>query len=641
MDFFNLERILYNLRQITKYLLSAFVIVAFIVVCLLIMEKSSFCAEYESNYGRYYVDDYMISQVEQNTEYFSDDYMYAIWSYSYNSMNYYVWISTPKDNASYILDYNTSTRKITYNPALITDNFSTTGRICDFSTNLLTNKNFATNGWFSQDTVRTVYYSTINGDTFHYLWGSPGAIRINGNAYSDFVYPTNTDYWHSMYYDNRSLDKGSFASCFNVSDNGIVRYQGITAYRIYEDNYMKTSYTYQNVDFTDSQYNYIPFVYRSSKYDIQYNYIKVPVNSSYYAYNGATTQDDINTYTYQLKFTCDKPFEVYNDTSGLLASISANGVYTSCPNNNNECTTFGLCENYSDANKSNLLYEYIPQDNYRSPSLLNYDDQVHANNQLVTGENLTYFFIDAYTDTPLYVYFYDMNAFNSEDESSFNGWSANMYEKQLVNGVETYTYFYTPSAEGVYSFAIPVVLPFGSYKNNTNYKMVLQYKNKYDTWETKTYEWTTNFTQAGITKQDENANDNMLKNANNLNNYINDTIINSSIILNGMPSNVYQQSPVQSGFTNIYNLIRNAFLDLSYREISFPIPHSEEEITIPSDLITSHIPSAWLLLIRSFYWFFICRHIVKTIAWYFKQLASGDLTTSANFQAEDIRTAML
>lgn len=641
MDFFNIEKILYSFRQITKYLLSALVIVAFIVVCLLIMEKSSFCAEYESNYGNYYVDNYMISQVQQNTEYFSDDYMYAIWSFDYNGMNYYVWISAPAGSVSYILDYNTNTKKISYNPSLTGNNYSTDKRAIDFSTDLKINKNFNTDSWANMDTVKTVYSESINGVTYTYLWGSPNAIRINGNSYSDFVFPQSSTYYHSMFYENHSIYKGSFAACFNISDNGIVRYEGITAYRIYEDNYMKTSYTYQNVDFTDSQYKYIPFVYRDGKFTIQYNYIKVPVNSTYYAYNGATTQDNINTYTYQLKFTCDKPFEVYNDSSGLLASISANGVYTSCPNNNNECTTFGLCENYSDANKTSLLYEYIPHDDYRSPSLLNYDDQVHANNQLVTGENLTYFFIDAYTDTPLYVYFYDMNSFNSEDESSFNGWSANMYEKQIVNGVETYTYFYTPSSEGVYSFAIPVVLPFGSYKNNTNYKMVLQYKNKYDVWESKIYEWTTNFTQAGISKQEENANDNMLKNANNLNNYINDNIINSSTILNGMPTSIYQQSPVLSGFTNIYNLIKNAFTDIEYREISFTIPHSDYQFVVPSDLITSHIPDTFLNFLRAFYWFLICRYIVTTIAWYFKQLASGDLTTSGSFQIEDVRTTML
>lgn len=50
---------------------------------------------------------------------------------------------------------------------------------------------------------------------------------------------------------------------------------------------------------------------------------------------------------------------------------------------------------------------------------------------------------------------------------------------------------------GIY-WAFSKTIPFGGYKNNHNYKLSLQYVDNNNEWQTISYTWTTDFSQAVI-----------------------------------------------------------------------------------------------------------------------------------------------
>lgn len=278
---------------------------------------------------------------------------------------------------------------------------------------------------------------------------------------------------------------------------------------------------------------------------------------------------------------------------------------------------------------------YFTKNNFKSPSFLNYDDDQWGNT-LVNGE-FTYFFIDSYTDKPIIVYIYDETEMNVESNNNDNGaysWSIVLPDSD-ENGNSLYCY---DNTNNEYKYAIPVTVPFGSYKDGHSYKLVIQYRNDLDIWEDKIYQWTTDFSQAGIAKQEENENDVMLSGINSIyqsqremNVFFNNRNYNPSNITDNMPSSSQYVDPTESSFNNIFQSLYNAFTNNNTQTVRFVIPFTNDQyIDIPSDLVTSRLPSVIIVLIQSFYWFIICRFIVKDISKIVEKAKSGEILDSSS-----------
>lgn len=121
------------------------------------------------------------------------------------------------------------------------------------------------------------------------------------------------------------------------------------------------------------------------------------------------------------------------------------------------------------------------------------------------------------------------------------------------------------------------------------------------------------------------------------NNFIKDEDYSPDSITNGMPSNDSVNDITAESLDNFFNLIKNAFTSSDARDIVIYLPFVEDAfITIPVDLLSSHLPSVILSLIHSFYWFIISVFIYKDIVNYIDKLKSGDILggTQTNIKAD-------
>lgn len=126
---------------------------------------------------------------------------------------------------------------------------------------------------------------------------------------------------------------------------------------------------------------------------------------------------------------------------------------------------------------------------------------------------------------------------------------------------------------------------------------------------------------------------------NNMSDFIQDDTYTTDSIVDNMPNSELYNDITESGFDNIFTVLRNTFTSSNYTDVVFTVPFSHNQtITIPSDLTERIVPDLILNLIQIVYWFLIARFILKDISKYIENAKSGDIFSTSD---TNIKTDML
>lgn len=245
------------------------------------------------------------------------------------------------------------------------------------------------------------------------------------------------------------------------------------------------------------------------------------------------------------------------------------------------------------------------------PEFLNAEDS-HWSNTLVNGE-FNYFFIDCNDAEYVSFTIQDMTLIEQNYNIDYNSFS------QTFNLWET-NYIYNVALR---QYAIPKTDLRNGFYNNHEYKYTLSWTVD-NVSDSKTWTVTTDFSQATITNDEEIQKNNMEQDLSSINNFLSDDSYNSSSITQSMPSET-NTDPTASQVNNIFNMIRTAFSTTNANDVVFEVPNTDQTITIPANLVSQHIPQPILILIQSFYWFIICRFIIKDISKTVEHAKSGEI----------------
>lgn len=276
---------------------------------------------------------------------------------------------------------------------------------------------------------------------------------------------------------------------------------------------------------------------------------------------------------------------------------------------------------YIDSSKTSFFFPELIE-----PTFLNAEDS-HWGNTLTTGE-FNYFFIDG----------------NSYENIIFTVIDFTLGSWDNYNNIDNYTQTFEFSHDSDFIYDVPNnryavskhSLKFG-YTNGHSYKFSITWLENGGT-DGKNWDITTDFSQSAIIADEENQKNNMEKNLNEINGFLNDNTYDSNNITNNMPNSDEYESPTDSGFNNIFTSFMNAFTNNQTQVVRFEFPNSNGQyIEIRSDLVTSKIPFPILMLIQSFYWFVICRYIIKDIAHTAEKAKSGEIlddTSDGNIKTD-------
>lgn len=259
---------------------------------------------------------------------------------------------------------------------------------------------------------------------------------------------------------------------------------------------------------------------------------------------------------------------------------------------------------------NNVFYSYVPP--YNEPVFVNAEDS-NWDDTLVNGE-FNYFFIDCNDATLVSFEVRDLTLIEQNYNIDIDSWSQTFYLWELPD------YIYNTQLR---QYAIPKMDLRNGYFNNHTYQFVLAWQRDNDTYS-KDWTITTDFSQAAITNNEEQQKNKMEQDISSINNFLNDDNYNSSSIANQMPSTDVQD-PTEFQVNNIFNMIRNAFSTTNAQDVVISLPHTDEKISIPANLVTSKIPNAIVVLIQGFYWFLICRFIIKDISKTVEHAKSGEI----------------
>ena len=97
--------------------------------------------------------------------------------------------------------------------------------------------------------------------------------------------------------------------------------------------------------------------------------------------------------------------------------------------------------------------------------------------------------------------------------------------------------------------------------------------------------------------------------------------LNGDEIDSSLPSFDSDIDPTTSGVNEIFNLFKNGINNNN----SFSFNLLGTDFVISSDLLSSHLPSSLVVLINAFWWFFICRFILKDVISIIEKISVGDI----------------
>lgn len=234
-----------------------------------------------------------------------------------------------------------------------------------------------------------------------------------------------------------------------------------------------------------------------------------------------------------------------------------------------------------------------------------------------------------YATNDLYVYFYDRENFTSSGSACtmYQGMNTNY---RFINGGLGDAYIFTGddiSTWTIQNFHIPTVLI--NYKSNILYDFV----NSEDEEQTNSIVGAIN-QQTNSINQQTNTIQEQTQVIQETQDFISNTTVQDSTMSVDTSSMSVNTSNVDNFFTGFLNTVKNAFtgIDTTVETVSFPIPFTEQSITLRSDAISSHIINTPLYtLLQTFYWFYFGRYIIMLIKRIFDWLASGKMVDEGVF----------
>lgn len=173
-------------------------------------------------------------------------------------------------------------------------------------------------------------------------------------------------------------------------------------------------------------------------------------------------------------------------------------------------------------------------------------------------------------------------------------------------------------------FLIPKNI-LGAYYNGHIYNLQLGwYENNVFKYST-VISWTTDFSSQAILNDDINYQEN-------INNFLTDSSVSNTTtgeFTDSMPNSSSFTNPADEGLNVLFNSLQSAFTNTNASTVRFYIPFTDDQyIDLPPDIVSSHLPEVIINLIQLFYWFLICRYIVKDISNTANKAKSGELLDS-------------
>lgn len=408
-------------------------------------------------------------------------------------------------------------------------------------------------------------------------------------------------------------------------------------------------------------YNYLDLYCSNQEMTVNYNTtysntsVTVPSNSNFITFHLyiSSSANNFSSAVLNWNATHFNPSlnnHTYNDNTGIYIdqtvtyNISSSGIYNI------------TLANYNVKNSNNdIIFNnnvFIP------PSLSNTTSEL---------ENLSFnnFTINAnsYTDEienndgTLYMLFYNRSLSNSQNTDGLYP----IQEKAFTKG-SIYTDYENSSSSNMI-FSYPIFKSGVFFNVGSTYEIRFAKKSFNSEYNTDFYEFFDNsytFTISSNVTQDyinqinqqtatttdeenqqniENALNNQIQSIDNLNNSITDsTVDNSSINLPTDNTN----DPTQNGIENIFQTIYNSFTTGTAQDIVFPIPNTNQNITLSANYIYNSLvnnDASWIIdIIRAFYWYIISRYIIVDINHKIRKIKQGNLE---DIQDSNIKEEML
>lgn len=592
--FYIIKQILYALRGVLKYLVYALFLVVFIVICLLLMGRNSFAAlsgfhdeTFQFNGVDYtaYLADNAYNAIINSSYYTSGDYKVFAIGYSGNTSAFYI----PNEYAEQLRIYNTQRNN---NGWYVSSNASI---ISNFSA------------------IRVVYRESDGN-----VLSTDNVSSIDSRGHLEF---NNNNYWFTS---DLTIYSNNYCSqyFYNANNTFDIKYRdeivdNIT-YRIPEFviNYAQSCEEYSGVG---STYNLLMGQNGFSSgtdYIIYFIPIEYKINiyrsANEIFFNSTNSANDIIGYSlsafgvpYNNRFTGSNQV-MYREDNGKKIFVSTCPIYT-----DNTFTTIA----YNSSFTASI-----------SPYLANFNNQNEID--ALTSGQISWFVVmpgSISIDTDILFDVYNTTNADSADYI-VKRYTLNRNSSFLIES-ETY-----PNGFGYF---IPSFMDWFKIVNGQSYKIRLSWVNPSNPLQvlSEDYSWTMSLTdeqqetQEQITQQDINHGINDLNDTmQETNDFLKDDNYDKNNIVNNMPSSAEYQSPTESGIDNIFQNFMNAFTSNETQVVRFVIPFTNGEyIDIPSDLTISKLPSSILFLIQGFYWFIICRYIVKDISHTAEKAKSGEI----------------
>lgn len=191
---------------------------------------------------------------------------------------------------------------------------------------------------------------------------------------------------------------------------------------------------------------------------------------------------------------------------------------------------------------------------------------------------------------------------------------------------------YYMSGNGSFHYLIDLrSIPYFNNVTGNKYRFTLVSHDTNNNYTTTSYNVTLSWSSTVQSSIDEN-------NSQDMTSFFTSNNVDSSFILDSMPSNPTINYDGYQYIDTLFNVIKDAFVDDEPIDFVFTFPQSNETVTFTSDYIENKLPSVIVGLIRLFYWYFLARFILKDI------MKNVDALRSARYWSTDdanIKTEVL
>lgn len=274
---------------------------------------------------------------------------------------------------------------------------------------------------------------------------------------------------------------------------------------------------------------------------------------------------------------------------------------------------------------------YVPPVVFTSPALYPNASDVQSEQDALTSGNFTFFKVNPGSLSP-------------DDEILLNFYNTTNFDSQN-NVVGSYTlnrnspfFQWTNTEETEFQYVLTArFLDWFQIVNGQSYRAQLGFIKDGQT-QYVYYNWTMSLTAEQQQTEEQKTQQEINQGLNDLNGFLQNDNFDENKILDNLPS-VEINSPTDNQLDNLFDVLKNAFINNNSTDFEFTIPNSNgKKIIIPSDLISSHLPTIIVTIIQVFYWYIIARYIFKDAWGTIDKLRQG---TYFDGGSSDIKTEVL